>query len=203
MLILIRGLSGSGKTTLAKLISDTDYGIGADIFAADDHFMVDGQYQFDPAKLPEAHAECRGNVDASLSRDRWVVVHNTFSCRWELEPYLRLAGAHAVKVHVIDLFDGGCSDVDLVDRTEHGVPLSTIQAMRARWEHDWRSGDPLPPWERSDSVEGAQSPQSPDRNAALVLLAQQIIACVARQGEIGFLVDDAEAALSHYRGGNP
>jgi len=162
MLLLIRGLSGSGKTTLAKLIvvlNDLDHFVGADIFAADDHFMVDGQYQFDPAKLPEAHAQCQERTDASLADGRWVVVHNTFSCRWELEPYFRLADAHEIEVFVVDLFDGGCTDEQLVERTQHGVPLSSIQAMRARWEHDWRSGDPLPPWGRSDSERGAQSPE--------------------------------------------
>tara|TARA_Y100000034_G_scaffold99818_1_gene122831 strand:- start:2886 stop:3155 length:270 start_codon:yes stop_codon:yes gene_type:complete len=81
-----------------------------------------------------------------------VVVHNTFSTRWEMEPYLRMAGGTTV-VSVLDLFDGGCTDEELFKRNSHGVPLETITAMRARWEHDWKVGNPLPPWERPKEEE--------------------------------------------------
>ncbi|KAK3281033.1 hypothetical protein CYMTET_11157 [Cymbomonas tetramitiformis] len=47
------------------------------------------------------------------------------------------------------LADGGCTDEELVERNGHGVALASIQAMRARYEHDWQSGDTRPPWERS------------------------------------------------------
>jgi hypothetical protein len=49
---------------------------------------------------------------------------------------------------VIDLYDGGLTDEALVARNVHFVPWQAIGAMRARYEHDWRNGNPIPPWER-------------------------------------------------------
>jgi hypothetical protein len=40
------------------------------------------------------------------------------------------------------------SDEELAQKNVHGVPVAGIAAMRARWEHDWRSSDPRAPWER-------------------------------------------------------
>jgi hypothetical protein len=61
---------------------------------------------------------------------------------------VNIAEAEAAVIEVIDLFDGGFSDSALEHRNVHGVPASTIAAMRARWESDWKSADPRPPWAR-------------------------------------------------------
>lgn len=145
MLILVRGLPGSGKSTLCEQLSP-DYH-----FEADDFFMREGVYKFDPSKLGEAHAQCIAKATDALQwseKGAVTVVSNTFSQRWEMEPYLRAAEKAEVKVFVIDLFDGGKSVEELAIRNVHSVPLTTIQAMARRWEHNWREGDPLPPWER-------------------------------------------------------
>ena len=42
-LILVRGIPGSGKSTFAKEIS-----YGFPFLSADDFFMIEGKYQFDP-----------------------------------------------------------------------------------------------------------------------------------------------------------
>jgi predicted kinase len=146
--VLLRGLSGSGKTTLVKRAFPDFMPV-----SADDHFekMVEGVlvYNFDASKLKEAHQMCRSKVSAYLhSGSAKVVVHNTFSTRWEMDPYLKMAEHCGVVVTVIDLFDGGLSDRELFRRNAHGVPLETIQQMRGRWEHDWKNGNPIPPWER-------------------------------------------------------
>lgn len=131
-LFIVRGLPGSGKSALVARL-------GERIVSADDFFMVKGRYEFNAADLPSAHAWCLAAARTELT---WgdVAVANTFSQRWEMEPYLLLAAKRASRVFVLDLFDGGCTDEELFARNVHGVPLATIQAMRARWEHDWRSG---------------------------------------------------------------
>lgn len=141
-LVLVRGLSGSGKTTFAGLLGDP--------IAADDYFYDEaGKYNFDPKLLPKAHQMCQETCATRMAeKEPQVVVANTFSTRWELEPYLIMAQRFGYKVFVVDLFDGGCTDEQLTERNSHGVPLETITNMRSRWEHTWRNGNPLPPWER-------------------------------------------------------
>ena len=62
-----------------------------------------------------------------------------------------LASKYDWLVVVIDLFDGGVTDEQLVARGEHGVPVAGIRQMRARYEHCWRTGDPRAPWDRGCS----------------------------------------------------
>lgn len=122
-LFLFRGLPGSGKTTLAKMILDS----ANDMFAADDYFEKSGAYVFNPALLPEAHEECRNNVEnAMLNKRKRIVVHNTFSMRWEAEPYFALAKKHGYNVFVLECQN----DYGNV----HNVPKESIQKMIERWE---------------------------------------------------------------------
>ena len=145
-LTIIRGLPGAGKTTRAKAIARER--ARPRLFSADDYFMVGGEYRFDPMQLPEAHGACiRAAIEAMSSFS--VIVHNTFSQRWEMEPYLSAASERGIPVTVIDLFDGGFSDEILAARNEHGVPQGTVEKMRAAWEGNWWETDRRPPWERS------------------------------------------------------
>jgi predicted kinase len=138
-LFLIRGMPGCGKTTLAMQLD-------LDMFEADQFFVdSNGNYFFDPSKLPQAHAECGKNTLECLLDGKSCIVSNTFSMRWEMETYLQMAKNNNVRVVVMDLFDGGCTDEELVARNVHGVPLGAIQAMRNRWEHDWKNGSPERP----------------------------------------------------------
>ena len=149
-LTLVRGISGCGKTTIARQLG-LGHGIGgrSKLLAADDFFVdSDGIYQFSPSALPDAHAWCKGEADLAMQEGLHVIVHNTFTQRWEMEPYLQLADQYGYRVTVVSIFDGGCTDEELAGRNEHGVPVEGIAAMRGRWEHDWKNGDPRPPWER-------------------------------------------------------
>ncbi len=148
-LVLVRGLPGSGKTSLALhcIEGRSDYVyVSADQYFTDDH----GVYKFDALKLPDAHSWCarqvRGHIDNSGVST--VYVANTFSMRWEMQPYFNIAQSYEqgrVRVYVVDLFDGGLSDEKLADRNTHNVPLKTIQNMRNRWEHDWSDANPRKP----------------------------------------------------------
>jgi len=150
---LIKGLSGSGKSHLARRMS-TGYG-PVDVCSADTYFLKRCKktgrplaYEFDASKLGEAHAQCLEMFKASF-RENCVAVANTFSCRWEMQPYIDHVANVGGNVVVIDLYDAGLTDCELAERNTHDVPRATISAMRARYEHDWQNGDPLPPWERA------------------------------------------------------
>lgn len=151
-LFLIRGLPGSGKTTLAKVLSDgIIFGGGkCSIFEADDYFMDAGVYNFDPKMLHNAHQLCQSNArNAAEHTSASVIISNTFSCRWEMEPYIQIASEFGMRLTVIDLFDSGLTNQELCNRNVHNVPAVSLTRMRQRWEHDWRAEDPLPPWKRS------------------------------------------------------
>lgn len=149
-LTLVRGLPGSGKSTFAETIAFGFRARGqqAAVFSADDYFMVDGVYRFDPSQLAQAHGSCHRRTEEFLRHGGNAIVANTFTQAWEMTPYVFLTGTYRTRLVVVDCFDGGMSDKQLAAKNVHGVPLPAIQAMRQRWEHDWRSGDERPPWQR-------------------------------------------------------
>jgi len=130
VLRLIRGLPGSGKSTLAETLP----GI---VLSADD-FMVDkdDNYCFDPRKLGQVHNECLTSTIMLLSGGHSVCVANTFTELWEMRPYIAIATALDVELEITDLYDGELSDEQLAHRNIHGVPISTIRAMRKRYQKE-------------------------------------------------------------------
>jgi len=121
-LILVRGLPGSAKSTLAKkLAPDAN-------FAADDFFTdAEGNYNFDPSLIRQAHESCQGRTQmAMLDKEPVIAVHNTFSKAWEAKPYFELAERFGYSVFVVECQN----DFGNI----HGVPDHVIQKMRERLE---------------------------------------------------------------------
>ena len=120
-LYIIRGLPGSGKSTFGAKIADTCH-------AADDFFykLGNGEYAFDPKRLRDAHDYCQLAVERDMIRGLTVAVANTFSRRWEAEPYYELAEKYGYSVFVVECQNQFGS--------VHNVPEETILAMARRWE---------------------------------------------------------------------
>ena len=127
MLYSVRGIPGSGKSTCAKSLGGTH-------FETDMFFMVDGEYKFDFTKLKEAHKWCQDRVgDAMIlnitaNLNNVIVVSNTFTQEWEMQPYFDMAENFDYKVFsvIIENRHGG--------NNEHGVPEDKIQLMKDRFE---------------------------------------------------------------------
>lgn len=126
-LYLLRGLPGAGKSTLARQLGCTH-------FETDSFFMVDGEYKFDPSKLKDAHKWCQNevhnamilNVTAGDHSD--IVVSNTFTQDWEMEPYVELANSWGYRVFsiIVENRHGGVN--------KHGVPEEKLEQMKNRFE---------------------------------------------------------------------
>ena len=132
---ILRGLPGTGKSLLAKALGNE-----GSIFSTDDLFMVDGEYQFDPSKLGEYHAEnLRLAIElmerfAPYTNDVDCVIDNTNTQHWEYAKYKEAAKANGFMVHVISIA-WDAKDIPLyAERNSHGVPEEAIYRMAARWE---------------------------------------------------------------------
>lgn len=123
-LTIIRGLPGSGKSTLAARLKDKD----SDHYEADQYFIKDGTYNFKPTHLREAHEWCQEKTRRALERNRDVIVSNTFTSKWELEPYFKMAKKLGIIPQVITCHNNYGSI--------RGVPQETINKMKDRFEHD-------------------------------------------------------------------
>jgi predicted kinase len=124
-LILIRGVSGSGKTTYAKKLIEEDPNLSH--YEADMFFDVDGYYHFDPRQLKDAHSWCQARTEKDLKNGKSVIVSNTFTQKWEIEPYIELAKKYQANV-IIKKMTGNYKNI-------HGVPDDVVERMKARWEN--------------------------------------------------------------------
>ena len=126
-LFLVRGIPGSGKSTFAKELDGIH-------FETDNYFMVDGEYNFDSSKLKEAHQWCQNEVNNAMIlnhtakiNDR-IVVSNTFTQEWEMEPYFEMTKEWGYTVFsiIVENRHGGVN--------EHGVPEDKLEIMKNRFE---------------------------------------------------------------------
>lgn len=91
-LTLIRGLPGSGKTTYAKCLLYVNGRQNTLHIEADQWFEdAGGAYRFDASQLPKAHKWCQTHAEMSLKAGFNVIVSNTFTQIWEMQPYIDMA----------------------------------------------------------------------------------------------------------------
>tara|TARA_R110002020_G_scaffold36503_5_gene109782 strand:+ start:1086 stop:1547 length:462 start_codon:yes stop_codon:yes gene_type:complete len=146
-LILLRGVSGAGKTTVAEIFnwlgSDKECGDGypystdglafsndAVTYSADDYFIdsVTGEYKFDPTLLTDAHKLCQSSVEGAMKEEmEHIVVHNTFTTEWEMQPYFDLALYYGYRVSTLIVENRHES------KSIHNVPDEVIEKQRKRF----------------------------------------------------------------------
>jgi predicted kinase len=129
-LILLRGVPGSGKTTLANVILQQPNNNPQEILSADDFFEDEnGEYNFDPTKLKEAHNYCQFRCSERMRQQKVrIVVANTFTQEWEMDEYFKMAERYNYRVHTI-IVENRHGNENI-----HGVPKDKLQQMKNRFE---------------------------------------------------------------------
>ena len=126
-LYIVRGIPGSGKSTFAK-------SIGGIHIEADQFFMENGKYNFDITKIKLAHKYCQIQTEAWMKTDGAqvnndkIVVSNTFTQEWEMEPYFKLAEKYGYRTFslIVENRHGGVN--------VHDVPEDKLELMKNRFE---------------------------------------------------------------------
>jgi predicted kinase len=123
VLYIVRGLPSSGKSTLAKQLT-------SNVFEADHYFYDnDGNYNFIPSEIKEAHKECQQFVGlAMMSSIPKIAVSNTFTQEWEMQPYFDLAKEYGYMVFCVIV------EKRHNNKNNHNVPEDKIQMMKDRFE---------------------------------------------------------------------
>jgi predicted kinase len=129
-LILLRGLPGSGKSTLAKIILQLRNTDDPEVLSADDFFEnKEGDYNFDPSKIKEAHNYCQFRCSERMRQQKAkIVVANTFTQEWEMDEYFKMAERYNYRVHTVIVENRHGNE------NVHGVPEDKLQQMKNRFQ---------------------------------------------------------------------
>jgi len=146
VMYVMRGLPGSGKSTRAR-----ELGEGGVILSTDDFFVHDGngKYEFDPARILEAHQWNQERaLDAVKRGVSPVVIDNTNVKAEFARPYAEMAAANGYEIKVVepdspwwtlkpDMTPETREELvsELLKRNTHGVPREVIEKMLSQWEH--------------------------------------------------------------------
>lgn len=126
---ILRGCSGSGKSTWTK----THIGSVHEevvVCSADQFFMKDGEYKFNPKMLGEAHATClRKFVSNAIIGAKELLVDNTNTTMSEVAPYAAVANAYGYRVRIVTLL---CDPEIAHARNRHNVPLHVVEQQYKR-----------------------------------------------------------------------
>lgn len=131
-LYIIRGLPGSGKSTFAKRLLDmSDMGCWVEHWEADMFMHGRDGYKFQPEMLKEAHRLYQVSVFKGLEYkgvypDVQIIVSNTFTRIWEMQPYIDYCKENGHTFTVITC-EGNYGNI-------HDVPSEAIERMKKRWE---------------------------------------------------------------------
>jgi predicted kinase len=137
--VIMRGIPGAGKGHYVKaLIADSNLPDGRShqltVCSADHFFGLD--YNFDPTKLPEAHASCMSAfLQAILEEHEMVVVDNTNIKQWMYEAYEKVARLAGYNVEIVEVMPETIEELrKCAERNTHRVPVDVVARMAMEFE---------------------------------------------------------------------
>lgn len=125
VLKLVRGIPGSGKSTYAKKFPQYAH------FEADMYHIKDGVYDWKPENQKAAHAWCLASAEQALKEGNDVIVSNTFTKLWELEPYFEMGIRNGLGYYdiLVETMRGNFGSI-------HNVPEATMDRMRHNFDEN-------------------------------------------------------------------
>lgn len=100
-------------------------------FSVDDYFTdpQSGVYRFRFDENHLAYKACEENTErAMLASAPRILVHNTFTLEWEMEPYIKMAARHGYTLFVCTVEKYHSSG------NIHDIPQEAIQKMAAKYK---------------------------------------------------------------------
>ena len=143
VMIIMRGMPGSGKSHLAQMVVSlmTENDLSQHILSTDDYFIMLGRgiYAYDYNLLPQAHNWNQKRTSESLKRGiNPIVIDNTNTQSWEMQPYVMMAVDHDYVVEVLEpVTEWRNKEAELAKRNIHSVPREKIRQMLDRYEPGW------------------------------------------------------------------
>lgn len=127
-LLLLRGLPGSGKSTLAGSLAENGK---YPVFSVDSYFTdaATGVYNFEFDKNHIAYSQCIEKTKAAMKANApKIIVDNTFTMDWELEPYFKLASEFSYRLFVVTVENYHGS------KNIHDISEEQLQKMAAKYK---------------------------------------------------------------------
>ena len=127
---VMRGISGAGKSTLAEKLKEDalNHDESVEICSADYYFVDDaGAYQFNGAKLGEAHQDCLSDFLVAIEDGiDLVIVDNTNINIEDMAPYVALGEMFGYNVEILQVNTPASV---ATARNVHGVPSKNVLRM--------------------------------------------------------------------------
>jgi predicted kinase len=129
-LVIFRGPSGSGKSTYARS-QYRDFVI----CSADDFFLQDVVYKYDPYLLPQAHQVCFAKFLAAAEEQKNVVIDNTNIHVWEFVNYIKAGKLLGYKISIVEFVPQTVDDIKrCASYNKHGVPAAAVARQAVEYE---------------------------------------------------------------------
>jgi predicted kinase len=126
-LIILRGLPGAGKSTLAEVLSENRW----PIFSIDNYFTdkITKVYTFKFDENHLAYKQCQEYTENEMKgRTEKIILDNTLTLDWEIEPYFKLAERYNYQVFVATVENRHHG------KNNHGISDQQIKKMAEKYK---------------------------------------------------------------------
>jgi tRNA uridine 5-carbamoylmethylation protein Kti12 len=135
--IFLRGISGTGKTTISNALSQLLGSENVVSYSADNYFTINGVYNFDIKRAPDAHKYCVNSMEIALQSPtiRYIIMDNTHTQLWHLYNAENIANKYCANLYYIDITVPDKAHFLLcLKRQRHNVPEDVLLYQWNNWE---------------------------------------------------------------------